>query len=410
MKTLPGGCFKFLLLGLVSIILVGLLGACGDANPTSGGVSGAVIVPVPTTEAVKAQLSPTAQPSPTGSGAQPSPTSTSAPTVIAPVTFTSVPATATPADTAQPEPTATAIPATATPKPQPTATTKPGSGYPGKIVYDTTDREIFIINPDGSGKKKLANGFSPLFSPDGSRVAFLQRVQSHSEFGKVVISSVKLDGSDRQDYCTSDGNAVIKLIRWSPRSRFIAMTATQNVLGAIYLCNLAEKKLTPEVKTSQGAVSLVYDWTPDGENALWQASSDYLDQALYYGDPDKAGAEAVRLPFSPIYRFDTSGFKFFPVARFSPDGKTIAVGGGGLFFASIPGQQSPLDGQKYVGGEVHNLAWSPDGRALALISQGLPTDQAPLTLHIQPIGKNGATGPTVEISEKLAGGLDWSRQ
>src|SRR5918911_520015 len=38
-------------------------------------------------------------------------------------------------------------------------TALPGK-YPGKLVYSTDTQEIFILNPDGTGKQKLADGRS----------------------------------------------------------------------------------------------------------------------------------------------------------------------------------------------------------------------------------------------------------
>ncbi len=106
---------------------------------------------------------------------------------------------------------------------------------------------------------------------------------------------------------------------------------------------------------------------------------------------------------------ERNGFKFYPTVRFSPDGKTIAVGGTSLYFTSTPGQKSPLEGQKYLGGEVDQLAWSPDSRALALISVQ-PGDKVSYTLSIQPISKDvPAAGTSFYLDTKINGHVDWSR-
>jgi hypothetical protein len=393
--------FKFYLLLLV-ILALGLgLFACGDpevvtsatAIATTGSTTTAAATVAPTNTVVATAL----------------PTVTPARATAIPPTATAVPATATPVpSTATATVPPTPVPATATP----TSVQNP-AGYPGKIAFDTKDNQIFIINPDGSGRKKVADGRSPLFSPDGTRVAFIARGKPSTdlEIGTVTISSVKLDGSDRQDYCEMSGNAQIDLVRWSPRNRFIVINGTQNGPGGLYLCNLAEHKLSSDaLKYQQGSLSRVYDWTPDGENALWQASTDYQNFKLFYGDPDKAGDGAVEIAKN-VYRSELGGYKFFPVARFSPDGNTIAIGGGGIYFVAAPGKKSPLDGDKGIGAYVHNLAWSPDGRALALIDQAPGLDpNPPYTLHIEAFGNNDYAGKTVEITENLGGGLDWTRQ
>jgi Tol biopolymer transport system component len=292
--------------------------------------------------------------------------------------------------------------------PQASATTAPAqNGYSGKIVYSTFDAdrmgEIYVINPDGSGKTKVANGFSPLFSPDGKRVAFFAPLDKNQTtpqdvIAQVGIYSTNLDGSDRQLLCATDGNADLKLIRWSPRNRFIAMNGTQNGPGGILTCNLSTKKVGWLFSEKSGSASLAFDWTPDGDNALWQAGTDYADLDLYYGDPDKNGKDATRLTTGQN-RPDYYGMKFYTAARFSPDGKTIAVAGSKIFFLNTPGQKSSLVGKTLEGLNPYMLAWSPDGRAL------LVTNSTDKTIKVVDIASGRVT--TLATGAFLG---DWSRQ
>lgn len=68
-------------------------------------------------------------------------------------------------------PTATPLPAVATPRPVRPAPTR--SSLPGKLVFqDRSGGDIYIMNANGSGLRRLTNGFEPALSPDGQRVAF----------------------------------------------------------------------------------------------------------------------------------------------------------------------------------------------------------------------------------------------
>lgn len=305
-------------------------------------------------------------------------------------------------------PTTAVVTAPPTVTPQAPATTAPAQNTgSGKIVYSTFDPdrmgEIYVINPDGSGKTKVADGFSPLFSPDGKRVAFLaptdkKQAPPQDLIAQVGIYTTNLDGSDRQLFCTTDGNADLKLIRWSPRNRFIAMNGTQSGPGGILTCNLSTKKMDWLYSNKSGAASLAFDWTPDGDNALWQAGTDYADLDLYYGDPDKNGKDATRLTTGQN-RPDNFGQKYYFSARFSPDGKTIAVAGNKIFFLSAPGQKSALAGKTLEGLNPFMLAWSPDGRSL------LVTNSTDKTIKVVDIATARAT--TLATGAFLG---DWSRQ
>ncbi len=391
---------KLYLTMFVMLILALSLSACG-ATDIATPISGAT--PINPTIA-------TTQPSTTNAAPTTGIENKTAPATQAIPTATPTQAIATPTVAPTVAPSATAAPGP-TPAPTITPITVPANKtYPGKIVYDTTDNQIFVINPDGTGRTKVADGRSPLFSPDGKRIAFLAAYPNEEPFGKVIVRSVNLDGSNPQDHCKMDGNAQIDLIRWSPRNRFIAFNGTQNGPGSIRLCNLADKKINNELKTTQGQPSLIFDWTPDGDYAIWQAGLDYTDQQLYYGDPDLNGGGAVSINAKAASRIENVGYKYYAAARISPDGKTIAIAGGSLAFTSVPGQKSPLDGQKFVGGEVHRVAWSPDGRAVAIIGKDLPNNKAPYTLHLQHLTGPGVDGPTIQLEDKIAGGLDWTRQ
>ncbi|NWJ97824.1 MAG: PD40 domain-containing protein [Chloroflexi bacterium] len=348
---------------------------------------------------------------------------TIAPPATSPAVATAVPATIPPSAVATsvpatipPSAVATAVPATI---PPPTATSLPTvtpapsiarGPYTGKIVYDTADGQIFVVNPDGSGQRKVADGRWPLFSPDGTRVAFLTSASiPGDDIGhKVIINSVKLDGSDHQELCSWGTSAATSIRRWSSLGRFIVVNSTQQGPGWSYLCNVADKKLGGEIKTSQGGVAGAYDWTPDGNYAVWQASKD-TNYQLYFGDPDKAGSGAVLLQPKVDSRYSSGGFSYYGEIRISPDGHTIAVGGTSLNFLSVPGYNSPLEGQTFRGAAPISLAWSPDGRALVQVDTA-PGLEPTRVIHIQNYIGEASGGKTFELTQNVGGGVDWSRQ
>ena len=73
-----------------------------------------------------------------------------------------------------------ALPALATAT---TAVRPPAPALPGKVAFQTNiGGDIYLVNADGSGLRRLTTGLDPAFSPDGTRLAYARWDAPHTVF------------------------------------------------------------------------------------------------------------------------------------------------------------------------------------------------------------------------------------
>ncbi len=290
-------------------------------------------------------------------------------TTAAPIT-TAVPvATTAPATTAAPANEPTAAPSTlaATTKPVTSAptTTKPAvtttapvqvtapgatpaaptgpAKLPGKIVFESFSR-IYLINPDGTGLKNLAGGHSPVFSPDGKRVAFISDDDSD-------INSVDLNGGALQYHCPTEGHPA-RVVRRSPSGKYVAVDSQNDDAqgtSEIRLCDMTYKgigALQTVIRDSNPA-KVVFDWSLDEKYILWQ-SAPYAPNYepvfdLWYSKPE-TGIQQWLPVTDGQYKTELSEGKMYIGARISPTNKTVAVVDTRIFSTSTPGYTSSYNG------------------------------------------------------------------
>jgi WD40 repeat protein len=206
-----------------------------------------------------------------------------------------------------------------------------------QLVYTPGDG-IWVVNDDGSGKRRLANaGSQASWSPDGRRLVFISG-------GGLRI--VNLDGTGASLVA---GTADARQPRWSPDGSRLAY-----VNGAgVFVRDLARGVAWPVV-ASDGADEP--SWSPDGAQLLFVLYQGAEGSRVFVGAADGSGARRLRSGGNGEYN-----------ASWSPDGGALAFT---TATATDAGQQTEIAAARADGSNERQLTDTRDAaqpRVLAAV-------------------------------------------
>ena len=272
---------------------------------------------------------------------------------------------------------AAAAPAAATPSAEASAEaaaltagppSSPITNLAGKIAFQlASGGDIYVVNADGSGLRRLTDGLDPAWSPDGRMLAF---VRWRFPFGLYVIG----ERGDNERMLLQQN--LLKSPTWSPDGQWIAFTREEPGRPAERLCyprfgcvEIPERKdwLLGVIRVSDGARD---DPRCDLQSLSpsWGLQGDWI---VYDGE---RGLRATKPGAAPWTVVDDIAAAFPSV---SPDGARVAfmyqqhdhweiylVNADGTGLRPLT-QSSPLADRP-----AQNVApaWSPDGKRILFLS------------------------------------------
>lgn len=217
--------------------------------------------------------------------------------------------------------------------------TPPPLPEPGELVFEASgDRvAIYVSDADSSNPARLTSdeisGHSPVWSPDGRRIAFVQPTGPYT-------------GGSHAWVVNDDGTGLTRLTALRPEGKPL--------------------------------VALKLMWSPDGQHVL------YYDKSCgVYGSWGAGGVFLAEADGSTLVTIADQGEACASAAAWAPDGTKIAVGLGfyrrssqdegkglGVFALEVEGGQPVLPPKPLVQGLegefVTDLHWSPDGQWITL--------------------------------------------
>jgi Tol biopolymer transport system component len=180
------------------------------------------------------------------------------------------------------------------------------------IAYDSDDGGFHVMNADGSDERKIVDGGSPTWSPDGSWIAFVMGRDHGADLWKIHP-----DGTGLTQLTQSTGSAELPV--WSPDGSQIAFLRDR----VPYLVNADGTGVTV-LADIPGAFPFQPQWSPDGTTLAFEVempSETPSDQAGRNYDIFAVNADGSGLiDLTPT----TDITENYPI--WSPDGSKLAFG------------------------------------------------------------------------------------
>jgi Tol biopolymer transport system component len=261
-------------------------------------------------------------------------------------------------------------------------------GANGKIAFSefspsATESQIYLINPDGTGRTQVTQGpgakFDSSWSPDGRRLAFTSDQDDPNPAScspcNYEIYVIEADGQNLTRLTNSPG--LDEAPAWSPDGTKILFESARSSPVDIYSMNADGSGVTRQTFSGK---ALDPAWSPDGTKIAFSgyAPSDPDDREIVIVDSNFGNpVDLTNDPSAPEWSPD-----------WSPNGQSLAFGEDYCgyvsectsFYGTIEYADTiRADGilLRRIDVPIFRPVWSPDGSRIALAHQNCPSGSPP---------------------------------
>jgi len=285
------------------------------------------------------------------------------------------------------------------PYPKPPLTARIAFVATGHSVANAS-KEIFIMNPDGTGITPISNSpgddVDPSWSPDGAHIAFASK-----QDGNYEIYIMNADGSNQTRLTNKPEDDHYPT--WSPDGKKIAFSSLENMHDEIYVINVDGTGLT-RLTNSPNVSERYPDWSPDGKTIVFSSFGGDTG-GIFMMDADGSNVRLVMA--GPLHN-----------PKWSPNGKKVAFDGepAGCKFeiyimnADGSNMREITNHPIGCGGYNKHPAWSPDGKKIVYWSSDRDPQYKSENIYVINVDGSGETTLTQGVTEVNFGGYDpdWS--